>query len=407
MNWASLREADYSLASNTVIQWCTSHRSEHYYRMMARSTVVPTRIDARSMRPTGRQRASHSSGSSRRVWLLHGSEVRIMGPTAHDAVGRCWVTASAVGTASDQPSAALTAPAATSTLGGAAGGRRSVRSGQGQHLRPLALGKAAPDAIGLMYLQGVGPAGCHRRTFEANGLGLCFASGPGRSPFALRMEKERTRHPAARCMQLPIPQVCIWARKAPGVSHIDPLGCLQRCINQRSVNQIYAAQISKPPTEPGIWARSAPHTNQRKPDADKTSGIRPDLPRWSRIRTDPGAVVDQTLERFSSFDKSLIMFFVDLDRAVSSPVQCAESTTVPRPVCALAHTPEPARTDFGGWRLVVLRLLCVVNSFRYVRHCPKDPLWGPYRCFVDDQGSVGSAVASPQLPSTSSAGGVT
>jgi hypothetical protein len=221
------------------------------------------------------------------------------------------------------------------------------------------------------------------------------------------MEKERTRHAATRRVQLPIPQVGIWPGKAPGVSHIDPLGSLQRCKLQRSRNQICDAQTSMPPTKPGIWARSAPRTDQSAPGVGQTPSVRPDLPRCSRIRADPGAVVDQTLERFSGFDKSLIMFFVDLDRAFRRAQVRSESTTVPTSVCGVAHTPRGTDVDFRVWRISTGRLLSVVDAYRFALNCPKDPLWGPYRYLVDDQGSVGSAVASPHVPSTSSAGGVT
>ena len=103
-------------------------------------------------------------------------------------------------------------------------------------------------------------------TFEADCLGLRLAAGPSRSAFALRVEEERARHPATRRVQLPIPKVGIRAGKAPGVSHIDPLCSLQRCRNQRCSNQIWLTQILSSPTEPGIWARSAPRAN--RPGAD-------------------------------------------------------------------------------------------------------------------------------------------
>jgi hypothetical protein len=222
------------------------------------------------------------------------------------------------------------------------------------------------------------------------------------------MEEERTCHSATRRMQLPVPQVRVWPGKAPGVSHIDPLGSLQRYRFQRSRNQICGGQISLLPTLPGIWARSAARANRLAAGHAMAPTVRPDLPRCSRIRADPGAVDEQTLERFSSLDKTLIMFFVDLDRAFFGAAGRSESRTVPSSRCGIAHTPGCAGVDFKGWHLSPFRLLSAVGGvYRFALDCPKDPLWGPYRWSVDDQGSVGSAVASPQLPSTSSAGGVT
>jgi len=367
--------------------------------MMARSTVVRTRINTRSMRPTGRRVGS----------LLGGTLMSFRLPRANDP--RFWWCdgSGAAECSSVVPSSARQGASPRNDLAAthAERRRRSVCSGERQHLRPLALGKPTPNSVGLMHLEGMRPTSRHRRAFKADCFGLCLAPGPSWSALPFRMEEERARHPATRRVQLPIPQVGIWPGKAPGVSHIDPLGSLQRCKIQRSRNQIRRAQISIPATAPGIWARSATRTNGLAAGAGKTPVVLPDLPRCSRIRADPGAVDDQTLERFSGFDKSLIMFFVDLDRAFPRAVARPESTTVPTTRGGVAHTPECQAVDFTGWRMTADRLLSVVYIHRFALKCPKDPLWGPYRCFVDDQGSVGSAGASAQLPSTSSSGGVT
>jgi hypothetical protein len=369
--------------------------------MMACSAAVRTRIDTRSMRPTGRRPASLSGKRSEPFRLRPASVLGmplVYGPTVADG-GSVAIAAQHRGRLFGAPGAPIAS--------GAIGAGFSVRAGQRQHLCALTLGKPAPDPVGLMHLQGVCPAGGHCRAFEADRFGLRLPARPSRSALALWMEEERTRHPATRRVQLPIPQVGIGPGKAPGVSHIDPLGSLQRHRFRRSSNQICGGQISLLPTSPGIWARSTTRANGPDRGAGAAPNFRPDLPRCSRIRADPGAVVEQTLERFSGFDKSLIMFFVDLDRSL--PVACAgsETRTVPSWMCGIAHTPGRPVGDFKGWLLSPRRLLSVVGVDKFALNCPKDPLWGPYRCFVDDQGSVGSAVAIPQLPSTSSAGGVT
>ncbi len=298
----------------------------------------------------------------------------------------------------------------------------SVRGRKREHLRPFALGEAAPNAVGLVDLQRVSSAGCHRRTFKADSLGLRFPSGPGGSAFPLRMEKERTGHPATGCVQLPVPKVGVRAGKAPGVRHIDPL-CSDwpwrnRCnfrwyttnghrfdLSRR--NPICGDRTTGVATEPGIWARSTSRTNQ---SGVFLAGARRNslrgLPRHGRIRADPGAVDLQTLDRFSSFDKSLIPNFVDLDEDFFPVFGPAESTTIQPRQCVIAHTAQESVFGVGQWRNVERRLLSAVTRASTAHFCPKRPLLGPYCRSAVGTGS-GTSTSRKTHPSTPSAGGIT
>src|ERR1700712_4501969 len=158
---ASVRTVDHSLASTCVIQWCAAHRSEHYYRMMACSAAVRTRIDTPSMRPTGRWPESLSGKRGEPFWLRPascGGRSLVCGRTVADGRRR-------VATAAQHNGMLFGAPS-TPIAHGAERAGLSVRAGQRQHLRALTLGKSTPDPIGLMHLQGMSPAGRHCRAFE-------------------------------------------------------------------------------------------------------------------------------------------------------------------------------------------------------------------------------------------------
>ena len=256
------------------------NRSDHYHRVMVHARVVHSRTGPQNRAPSGRQGRTRSGN----------------GPFI---------------------------PAET--------GRGSMRAGQRQHLSAFTLGQSAPYSVRFMHLQGVRATGGQGRAFETHGLCLRLSAGSCRSPFAFRMEEERTGHSPACRMQLPVPKISIRAGKAPRVGHVDPL-CSDQC-----ESTICEIQVSKVPTAPGIWARStsrsdhsiAPRTGVRRTRA---------LTFRSRIRADPDAVDLQTLERFSARDKSLITKIVDLD--LSFP---GESEQFPRPHCAtppcgVAHT---------------------------------------------------------------------
>jgi len=311
-------------------------------------------------------------------------------------------------------------------------GAGSVCRGKREHLRAFAFGEAAPDAVGLVDLERMSPAGRHRRTFEAHGLGLGFPSGPRWSAFPLRVEKERTGHPATGCVQLPVPQVGVRAGKAPGVRHIDPLYRNRRRRNQRRIDRPGANRRNSQrcwanvrhfdlsrrdpicgdrtpgiATVPGIWARSTPRTNQTGVLLAELASKSPRrLPRSGRIRADPSAVDLQTLDRFSSFDKSLITNFVDLDDDFFPVTAPAGSTTIQPAECVIAHTTEESVFGVGQWRNVGRRLLSAVSRASIARFCPKHPLLGPYCRSAEGQGSGGSTSRETQ-PSTPSAGGIT
>lgn len=275
----------------------------------------------------------------------------------------------------------------------------SVHAGERQHLRPLSLGQPAPDSIRLVHLKGVSSTRRHGRTFETDGLGLRLTPGPRRTAFALGVEEERARHPAAGCVQLPVPEVGIRAGKAPGVRHVDPLRC------EFGGDRICLDPISKRPTEPGIWARSV--ARQDQPGGYRPRPTNPgDLPRWSRIRADPGAVDDQTLDPFSARDKTLIMIFVDLDDG-ALPEHWAVHSKIERVSrCGVAHTRIRGPFGVGRWPVVFLRLLSALGVATDAHFCPKNPLWGTYGRTAESQGSGGSA-ALKTSPSITSAGGTT
>lgn len=224
----------------------------------------------------------------------------------------------------------------------------SMRRRHGQHLRPLALRKAAPDAVGLVHLQRVRPAGGHRRTFEAHSFGLRLAAGSRRPAFALRMEEERTRHSPAGCVQLPIPEISIRAGKAPGVRHVDPHfdHPIVRCDTTGDLGAVGRAEV-----RPGSSFVTATEGN-----------CLVGLPRPGRIRADLGDVDLQTLDRFSALDKTLITIFFDLDLAAARPGPPALSNgrhNLPRPL--IHETPDHGFIT-GEWRRASVRLLSAVNT---------------------------------------------
>jgi hypothetical protein len=243
----------------------------------------------------------------------------------------------------------------------------------------------------------VGPTGGHRWTFEAHRFGLRLAPGPGRPAFTLRVEEERTGHAAARGVQLPVPQIGIRAGKAPGIRHFDPLG---DDLNPNS------------PTGLGIWARSAARIDESGVIViEMTADAFSRLPCSGRIRADPGAVDLQTLERFSSRDKTLITFFVDLEKDCPG----GGRRTGAEEVCVVAHTTVLAK--IGGARLQheCGRLLSALRDQSTCWLCPKNPLLGPYcrSTGVNVFGSspagflAGSLLFGSSVASTPFAGGVT
>ena len=276
----------------------------------------------------------------------------------------------------------------------------SVRSSQREHLGPLTLGQATPDPIRLVHLQRMRAARGHGRTLETDRFRLRLTPGPRRAPLALGMEEERARHPATGCVQLPVPKISIRAGKAPGVRHVDPL------FVRFAGDLTSTGPISKRPTEPGIWARSV--TQQDHPGGRRRRPSNPgDLPCWSRIRADPGAVDLQTLDRFSSGDKSLIMIFVDLDTRVlggRGPVR-SKIERVSR--CGAAHSVRAARVRAARWPIVALRLLSAVGDPSIAQICPKGPLSGTYCRTAEGQGSSGPIVQQSSPSISSAAGGTT
>ena len=220
-------------------------------------------------------------------------------------------------------------------------------------------------------------AGRHRRTFETHGLGLCLTSGPGGPTFPLRVEEEGTGHPATGRMQLPVPKISVWAGKAPGVRHFDPL-CSDEHEGYRRISDWFAtnrrryALSRRHPicgdrtpvvaTVPGIWARSTPRLDRMGVLPVRLTSTCPAwLPRDSRIRADPGAVDLQTLDRFSSFDKSLITNFVDLDDDFFPVAGPTGSTNIQPAGCVIAHTTQESRFSIRQWLIVGERLLSAVS----------------------------------------------
>jgi hypothetical protein len=207
------------------------------------------------------------------------------------------------------------------------------------------------------------------------------------------VEEERAGHSAAGRVQLPVPQIGIRAGKAPGIRHFDPLG------DDLDPNS---------PTGLGIWARSAARIDETDVTVtEMTDDAQLGLPCSGRIRADPGAVDLQTLERFSSFDKSLITIFVDLDEDFLEPGCPVESNTIQPPGCGVAHTTTEWLFGISQWLNVMQRLLSAVNGSATARVCPKRPLLGPYCRSAVGQGSGGSTGSEVHQPSIPSAGGTT
>jgi len=235
-----------------------------------------------------------------------------------------------------------------------------VRAGQRQHLCAFPLGEPTPDSVGFVDLERMGPAGGHRRTFEAHRFRLRLPPCSRRSAFTLRVEEERAGHATAGRVQLPVPQIGIRAGKAPGVRHFDPLG---------------GDQNPNSPPGPGIWARSTPRSNENGVTVmGMTVTAQVSSPCSGRIRADPGAVDLQTLERFSSLDKTLITFFVDLDQDGSGtdPGPAADQ------VCVVAHMTDRAQIGGGRSRHESGRLLSVLRVEANRRFCPRNSFLGPY-----------------------------
>jgi hypothetical protein len=210
------------------------------------------------------------------------------------------------------------------------------------------------------------------------------------------MEEEGTRHSPTRCVQLPVPQISIRAGKAPGIRHFDPL---------------WSDQVVSVPTVPGIWARSVTRCGQQGvPLAELAGESLCGLPRWGRIRADPGADGPQTLERFSSRDKTLILFFVDLGgdllgRSGSTAFEAAGDTA-----CGIAHNRVEGPRGTGSWPPVHERLLSAVRVGSDGCLCPNHPLCGTY-CQIAKGPGCGvprsKTAMNSEETSTPSAGGIT
>src|SRR5664279_6469189 len=158
---------------------------------------------------------------------------------------------------------------------------RSARSAHREHLGSLALREAPPDAVGLVNLQRVRPAGSHCGALETHGLGLGLTARACRPTFALGMEEERAGHAAACGVQLPVPEIRVRAGKAPGVRHVDPHFDHPKVIT----------------STPGIRARATARKNFSKgsPTTRATGNFVVALPRFGRIRADLGVVDLSTL----------------------------------------------------------------------------------------------------------------
>jgi len=239
---------------------------------------------------------------------------------------------------------------------------RSVRSGHGQHLRPLALREASPDAVGLVNLQRVRPAGSHRGALETHGLGLGLTARACRPTFALGMEEERAGHAAACGVQLPVPEIRVRAGKAPGVRHVDPHFDHPKVIT----------------STPGIWARGTARkiVSKGSPTVRTTGNFVVALPRCGRIRADLGVVDLSTLDRFSSLDKTLITIFFDLDREARRARWEGSVVELRANVCGVAHIPFDHGSITGEWRGGVLRLLSAVKPVTNGDECPMYPFCG-------------------------------
>lgn len=242
---------------------------------------------------------------------------------------------------------------------------RSVRPGHGEHLRALALREAAPDSVRLMHLERVRSAGGHGGALETHCFGLGFAPRAGRSAFAFGVEEERTRHAAARGMQLPIPEISIRAGKAPRVRHVDPHFDHPKVVNS---------------TPPGISARRTSRENVAygSPGATADGNRLVALPRSGRIRADLGVVDLSTLDRFSSRDKTLITFFFDLDRVPAGPCRQPHVALSRASISGLTRIAFDHGSITGEWRGRQLRLLSAVRPGRNGEECPMHPLWGSY-----------------------------
>ncbi len=95
-----------------------------------------------------------------------------------------------------------------------AGSRRG-----GQQMGPFPFGHAAPDAVRLLYSQGMRPALGNDRTGRADCLGAGLPPSPGRPPLAFWVEEESAGQAPARSGPLPVPQVGVRPRKPPYVRH--------------------------------------------------------------------------------------------------------------------------------------------------------------------------------------------
>jgi len=424
-----------TLCSVDVCQRCADSRTDHYDRVMARSRVVPARITLLQLPPSGRLSWTHSGG------------VR---PQPSGRASASPAAISVVTRTGDRRHPAARQLYERASLAGPIGGAASMSRGEREHLSSFPFGEAAPDSVRFMNLERMGSAGRHRRALEAHGLGLCLPSGPGGSAFPLRVEEEGTGHPATGCVQLPVPKIGVRAWKAPGVRHIDPLCRHQRwgvqrcrrslldrrnlhCSDKRCSDQHRRCQrdthwcrtsrrrhtlsrrdpncgdrIALVPAVPGIRARSTSRSNQTGVLlAGLTSSCPRRLSRDGRIRADPGAVDLQTLDRFSPFDKSLIMNFVDLDGDIFGVVETAGSPTIQLANCVVAHTTTGCDFRIRQWLNVEQRLLSAVSLVAIARFCPKRPLLGPYCRSAVGQGSGGSTCSEVHQPSTPSAGGIT
>ena len=180
-------------------------------------------------------------------------------------------------------------------------------------------------------------------------------------------------------------------------------------VSEPATRQVGHAPFSMFSTMPGIAARST--TKHRPPGRSRfctTGDGLEGVLRWGRIRADPGAVDLPTLDRFSSRDKSLIMFFVDLDDDDLGCVPTGRSHACADSPCVASVTgPVPPSDDPGMWRLVSDRLLSAVNSASNTGECPKHPLSGPYLRHADVARSDRPPGIAAQVPSEPSAGGVT
>ncbi len=315
---------------------------------------------------------------------------------------------------------------ATGPSGSVRGG--SVRDGQCEHLRTLSLGQPAPDSVRLVHLQGVCTTRCQGRTFETHGLCLRLPPGTGGSPFALRVEEERTGHSSARCVQLPIPQVRVRAWQAPGISHVDPL-CRRRggrvdCSGARSsiknsdCHQSRSAHCGRDgvvpdhrlvgPSIPGIVVRRASRLFVRKSAGDpRVFATSTDSSLLGRIRADPGVVDVQTVELPRALDKTLIIELVDLDQGVTAGRDESGPAVGAPGGWAAGRTATRRRSGPRSRLFVRMPLLSAVIGSTIARFVPIPPFGGPYPRLAGAQGFSTPAGVAVQLLFTPSAGGVT